>query len=207
MPIILLLMFAMVIFTLRSVSQSVMVYLMIPFSAVGVIMGHLIHGMPISLMSFMGIIALVGVMINDSLVLISALNINLKEGKTYEESLVDAGGTRFRPIILTTLTTVVGMAPMLLERSLQARFLIPMAVSLAYGMAMALFTTLFLLPAMLVIVNKSKVLVYSTIRGHQVTNEEIENAITELKYDLHDGEPEEDEFTTNEGFAVNKQNQ
>lgn len=184
MPIILLLMFAIVIFTLRSVSQSILVYAMIPLSLVGVVTGHWVHGMFISIMSAMGIIALIGVMINDSLVLINALNINLKQGLSYEKSLIEAGVSRFRPILLTTLTTVVGMAPMLMETSMQAKFLIPMAISLAYGMAMALFTTLFLLPVMLTIVNQAKVKGYSLFLGRKVSSEEIEPAIKELKYDF-----------------------
>ncbi|MFA9390956.1 MAG: efflux RND transporter permease subunit [Prolixibacteraceae bacterium] len=188
MPIILILMLVIVIFTLRSVTQSLLVYAMIPLSLIGVVLGHWIHGMNISLMSAMGIIALVGVMINDSLVLISALNINLKSGKTYEASLIDAGVSRFRPILLTTLTTVVGMAPMLLEKSMQAKFLQPMTISLAYGMATALFTTLFLLPVMLTIVNKSKVKVSSVVLGRKVSNEEVETAIKELKFELNEGD-------------------
>ena len=181
MPIILLLMFCVVILTLRSVTQSILVYMMIPLSLVGVIIGHWIHGMSLSLMSGMGVIALIGVMINDSLVLINALNINLKEGMKYEKALLEAAVSRFRPIILTTLTTIAGMAPMLLETSLQARFLIPMAISVSYGMAMATTTTLILLPVMLLIANGTKVK-YQQIRGHKVSREEIEPAIKEMKY-------------------------
>lgn len=187
-PIILILMLAIVIFTLRSVSQSLLVYAMIPLGLIGVITGHYIHGMFISIMSAMGLIALVGVMINDSLVLINALNINLKKGLSYQNALIEAGVTRFRPILLTTLTTVVGMSPMLLETSMQARFLIPMAISLAYGMAMALFTTLFLLPVMLTIVNEAKVKGYSIFLRRKVSNEEIENAIKEMEYETNEDE-------------------
>ena len=182
-PVVLLLMFGMVILTTRSVSQSILVYAMIPLSFFGVVMGHWIHGQAISLMSFMGMIALVGVMINDGLILVNALNVNLKEGMSYYDAVVDAGISRFRPIILTTLTTVAGMAPMVLETSLQAQFLIPMALSLAYGMAMATTTTLFLLPVMLLIVNKLKVSWNSMIKRRKVTAEEVESAIKEMKYD------------------------
>jgi multidrug efflux pump subunit AcrB len=185
-PIVLLLMFAMVIFTLRSVSQSILVYMMIPLSLIGVIVGHWIHGMSLSLMSAMGFIALIGVMINDGLVLINALNINLKEGMPYQEALVSATGSRFRPILLTTLTTVAGMAPMVLETSLQAQFLIPVSLSLAYGMIMATIATLFLLPVMLLIVNSLKVKWHSTIKGIPVTREEVEPAIKEMKYNYEE---------------------
>lgn len=182
MPVILLLMFFIVIITLRSVTQSILVYAMIPLAFIGVVFGHWIHGMNVSIMSMMGMIALVGVMINDALVLINALNINLKLGLKYEEALVEAGTSRFRPILLTTLTTVVGMAPMVLEKSLQAQFLIPVALSLAYGMIIATTTTLFLLPVMLLIVNKLKVKWQSFLKGRKVSEEEVENAIKEMKY-------------------------
>jgi multidrug efflux pump subunit AcrB len=182
MPVILLLMFCVVILTLRSVTQSILVYMMIPLSLVGVIIGHWIHGMSLSLMSGMGVIALIGVMINDSLVLINALNINLKEGMSYEKALMEAAISRFRPILLTTLTTIAGMAPMLLETSLQARFLIPMAISVSYGMAMATTTTLVLLPVMLLIANKGKVKWQKFAFSRVVTSEEIEPAIKEMKY-------------------------
>ena len=183
-PVVLLLMFAIVVLTLRSVSQSILVYAMIPLAFVGVVTGHWIHGMSISLMSAMGMIALVGVMINDSLVLINALNLNLKAGMKYHDALVDAGVSRLRPIMLTTLTTVVGMAPMVLETSMQARFLIPVALSLAYGMIMATTTTLVLLPVMLTITNNFKVKTQSLIKGRKLTNEEVEPAIKEMKFNL-----------------------
>ncbi len=181
MPIILLLMFCVVILTLRSVTQSLLVYMMIPLSLVGVIVGHWIHGMSLSLMSGMGVIALIGVMINDSLVLINALNINLKAGMKYENALLDAALSRFRPILLTTLTTIAGMAPMLLETSMQARFLIPMAISVSYGMAMATTTTLILLPVMLLIANGTRVK-WQHLLGRKVTREAIEPAIKEMTY-------------------------
>ncbi len=185
-PVVLLLMFAMVVLTLRSVGQSILVYMTIPISLFGVVMGHWIHGMAMSLMSAMGMIALVGVMINDGLVLINALNINLKEGMSYKDALLEAGVSRFRPIILTTLTTVAGMAPMVLETSLQAQFLIPVSLSLAYGMIMATTTTLFLLPVMLLIVNNLKVNWQNKVRGKNVTPEQVENAIKEMKYDYNE---------------------
>ncbi len=183
LPVILLLMFAIVVLTLRSITQSLLVYAIIPLAFVGVVWGHFIHGMPVSIMSAMGMIALIGVMINDSLVLINALNINLKEGMKYREALLDAGQSRLRPIILTTLTTVVGVAPMVLETSMQARFLIPVAISLAYGMLMATTTTLILLPVTLVIVNNMKTGILSFFKGRKLTNEEVEQAVKQKKYD------------------------
>ncbi|MBI9061328.1 MAG: efflux RND transporter permease subunit [Marinilabiliaceae bacterium] len=185
-PVVLLLMFGMVILTLRSVSQSVLVYMMIPLSFVGVVAGHWIHGMALSLMSAMGMIALIGVMINDGLVLINALNINLKQGMPYQQALLEAAISRFRPILLTTLTTVAGMAPMVLETSLQAQFLIPVSLSLAYGMIMATTTTLLLLPVMLLMVNSLKVKIQTWIKGQKVSAEEVENAIKEMNYNYEE---------------------
>ncbi|WP_072159032.1 efflux RND transporter permease subunit [Persicobacter sp. CCB-QB2] len=186
LPIVLVLMFAMVVLTLRSVSQSVLVYAMIPLAFIGVVFGHWFHGFSVSMMSGMGMIALVGVMINDGLVLINAMNINLKEGMPYKEALIEAGISRFRPIMLTTLTTVVGMAPMVFETSLQAQFLIPVALSLAYGMILATTTTLLLLPAMLLVVNQLKVKIASLREGRTVSNEEVESAIKEMEYEYED---------------------
>ncbi len=183
LPVILLLMFAIVVLTLRSITQSLLVYAIIPLAFVGVVWGHFIHGMPISLMSVMGMIALIGVMINDSLVLINALNINLKAGMKYRKALLDAGQSRLRPIVLTTLTTVVGVAPMVLETSMQARFLVPVAISLAYGMLMATTTTLILLPVVLVIVNNMKTNTQSFFKGRKLTNEEVEQAVKQNRYE------------------------
>ncbi len=182
MPVVLILMLVIVMLTLRSVVQSLLVYAMIPLAFVGIVAGHWIHGMSISIMSGMGMIALVGVMINDSLVLINALNINLKEGMKYQEALISAGVSRFRPILLTTLTTVVGMAPMVLETSMQAKFLIPVALSLAYGMIMATTTTLVLLPVMLTLTNNSRVSILSIFKGRKLSHEEVESAVKEMKF-------------------------
>jgi len=101
---------------------------------------------------------------------------------SYEKALVEAATSRFRPIILTTLTTIAGMAPMLLETSMQARFLIPMAISVSYGMAMATTTTLVLLPVMLLIANGTRFQWNKSILHKDVNREEIEPAIKELKY-------------------------
>ncbi|WP_027000771.1 efflux RND transporter permease subunit [Eisenibacter elegans] len=156
LPIVFLLMFAVVMMTFRSVWQTAIVFLMIPLGLVGVGIGHYIHGAAISFFSALGMIALVGVMINDSLVFVSAFNGYLKERKPFIAALHEAGMSRFRPILLTTVTTVAGLGPLILERSLQAQFLIPMAISLSYGLLVATFTTLVLLPALLMLANDIK---------------------------------------------------
>lgn len=156
MPVILLLMIAIVIFTFRSFSQSIMVFLLIPFGFIGVGLGHFVHDKPISLFSILGIIALVGILVNDALVFVSAFNNRLKQGATFDEALYDAGLSRFRPILLTSITTIAGLAPLILNKSFQAQFLIPMAISVAYGLFISTFVVLMVLPAYLSLYNQLK---------------------------------------------------
>jgi len=113
---------------------------------VGAIWGHIIMGIDLTILSFFGIVALAGVVVNDSLVLVDFINRFRASGEPIEKAIREAGVIRFRPIILTSITTFAGLTPLLLERSLQARFLIPMAVSLAFGVVFATFITLVLVP-------------------------------------------------------------
>ncbi|PLX76927.1 MAG: AcrB/AcrD/AcrF family protein, partial [Desulfuromonas sp.] len=132
----------------RSYIQPVIVMIAIPFSIVGAVIGHMIMGYNLSLMSMMGIVALSGVVVNDSLVLIDFANHQRAEGASAYEAITSAGTRRFRPILLTTLTTFGGLAPMIFETSRQARFLIPMALSLGYGILFATAITLILVPCL-----------------------------------------------------------
>ena len=118
----------------------------IPFGFVGAVWGHVIMGFDISIMSLMGIVALSGVVVNDSLVFLDFVNRFVGQGIKIEDALMRAGSSRIRPIVLTSLTTVAGLGPMLLERSFQAQFLIPMAVSLCFGLLFATAITLILVP-------------------------------------------------------------
>jgi multidrug efflux pump subunit AcrB len=179
LPVILLLTFAIIALVFRSFSQTFSVLLLIPFSLVGVIVGHWVHGVQIGVLSALGIIALVGVLVNDSLVFISTYNGKLKEGLRYKEALFETGLQRFRPILLTSLTTVAGLAPIILERSFQAQFLIPMAISLAYGLAFATFLTLILLPSILMIMNDLKYYAYRLWTGEKPNRELLEAAVRE----------------------------
>ncbi|MGH1456805.1 MAG: efflux RND transporter permease subunit [Alphaproteobacteria bacterium] len=147
-----------------SYSQPLMIMIAIPFSIVGAIIGHFIMGFPMSIVSMFGIIALAGVVINDSLILIDLINTKRKEGLEAFESVVTSAQQRFRPIILTTLTTFVGLAPMMFETSRQARFLIPMAISLGYGIVFATFLTLILIPS-LYMINEDIKRVFNKILG------------------------------------------
>jgi multidrug efflux pump subunit AcrB len=135
----------------RSFTQPLVVMAAIPFGIVGAVLGHLIMGLNITILSLFGVVGLAGVVVNDSLVLIHATNRLRREGASPQEAVTQAGGLRFRAIILTSLTTFGGLMPMILERSLQAKFLIPMAVSLGYGVLFATIITLLLIPCLYLI--------------------------------------------------------
>ncbi|WP_010133909.1 efflux RND transporter permease subunit [Ochrovirga pacifica] len=155
--IIIVLIYVVIAFTFRSYSQPFVLMALVPFSIIGVGWGHWFHGFPINILSGLGIIALIGIMVNDGLVLISKFNINLKEGMSYNESLLEACKSRFRAIFLTTITTVAGLTPLLFEKSRQAQFLKPMAISIVYGISIATVLTLLLLPVFMSFINSIKV--------------------------------------------------
>jgi len=182
-PIILLLIYMVIAFTFRTYSQPFLLMLLIPFSLIGVVFGHWVHGFMINILSWLGIIALIGIMVNDGLVLIGKFNTYLGEGMNFNEALIQAGKSRFRAIFLTSLTTIAGLAPLLLEGSLQAQFLKPMAVSISYGIGIATVLTLVMLPLLLSVSNSIKVFIKWMITGNDVTREEVERAIIESKYE------------------------
>jgi multidrug efflux pump subunit AcrB len=136
----------------RSYSQPLIVMIAIPFGVVGAVLGHLLMGYNLSLMSMMGVVALSGVVVNDSLVLIDYANRRRREGIGPFEAIRAAGLRRFRPIVLTTLTTFGGLAPMIFETSRQARFMIPMALSLGFGILFATVIILILVPCLYLLV-------------------------------------------------------
>ncbi len=138
--------FALMAIPFRSYLQPLIVMSAIPFGIAGAVFGHAIAGMTLSFMSMLGIVAVAGVVVNDSLVLVHFINRqDARSGGLYQ-AVEDAGVQRFRPIILTSLTTAAGVTPLILERSLQAQFLIPMAVSMASGVLFATFITLLVVP-------------------------------------------------------------
>jgi multidrug efflux pump subunit AcrB len=128
--------------------QPIIVMIAIPFGIVGAVLGHILMGYALSLMSMMGIVALSGVVVNDSLILIDYANRQRREGASLFDAIHQAGGRRFRPILLTTLTTFGGLAPMIFETSRQARFMIPMAISLGFGILFATSITLVIVPCL-----------------------------------------------------------
>ena len=145
--------YALLAIPFKSFSQPFIVMAAIPFGIIGAMAGHLIMGLNLSLLSLFGMVGLAGVVVNDSLVLIDAANRIREQGATPRDAVARAGALRFRAIILTSLTTFAGLMPMILERSLQARFLIPMAVSLGFGVLFATGITLLLIPCGYVILN------------------------------------------------------
>ena len=177
--VILLLIYITIAFTFRSYSQPILLLLLVPFSLTAVAWGHWLLGFPVNVISLLGIIALIGIMVNDGLVLIGKFNTNLKDGMKFDAALLDAGKSRFRAIFLTSLTTIAGLAPLLLEKSRQAQFLKPMAISISFGIGYATILTLLLLPLFLSFSNSIKKNVKWLATGNEVTKEEVERAIKE----------------------------
>lgn len=140
--------FALLAIPLRSYSQPLIIMTAIPFGLVGAVIGHIIMGLDLSLLSGMGLVALTGVVVNDALIMVDLINRERAAHIPLNQVLKDSGVRRFRPIMLTTITTFFGLTPIILERSMQARFLIPMAVSLGFGVMFATAITLLLVPAL-----------------------------------------------------------
>lgn len=139
-------MFILLVLQFKSYIQPLLILAIIPFGLIGAIWGHALLGLPLTLFSMFGLVALSGVVINDSIVLIDFINSRIQSGIPLEEALVESGPRRFRPILLTSLTTIAGLAPLLLEKSFQAQLLIPMAASLAFGLTLTTFLVLILIP-------------------------------------------------------------
>ena len=125
----------------------------IPLGLVGAITGHYIVGIPLTLLSVFGIIGLAGVVINNSLVMIDVYNENIRNGMPVREAVIEGTKDRFRPILLTSLTTFLGIFPLTLDTSLQAQFLIPLAVSVGYGVLLGMFLIVFSVPSLFMAVN------------------------------------------------------
>ncbi|MEZ5305037.1 MAG: efflux RND transporter permease subunit [Verrucomicrobiales bacterium] len=161
----LIIMYVLLAIPLRSYLQPLIVMSVIPFGLVGAVVGHVVYGTVLSIMSMCGFIALAGVVVNDSLVLVEYVNRHRDDGYGLRHAVWEAGSKRFRPILLTSLTTFAGLTPMLLETDLQARFLIPMAISLAFGILFATLITLLLVPCVYLILEDFKGRVAKEWRG------------------------------------------
>jgi len=179
MPVFALLILCIVLITFRSKAQTFLVFILMPFTLVGVYFGHLLHGLPISVLSGFGVVALIGVLVNDALVFITSFNLRLKKGESFFTALEQTSINRFRPIILTTITTVFGLLPLIFEKSMQAQFLIPMAISLSYGIIMATLLTLLFLPVLLLTVNNLRLFI-----SKNNNRELVEPAVKELRKEI-----------------------
>lgn len=139
-------MFVLLVVQFRSYVQPLLILLIVPFGMIGAVWGHAILGLPLTLFSMFGLVALAGVVVNDSIVLIDFINSRVREGMPIRQALLESGQRRFRPILLTSMTTIAGLAPLMTEKSFQAQLLIPMAASLAFGLALATILVLILVP-------------------------------------------------------------
>ena len=185
-PAVLGMMFLVVVFSFRSFLQALVVFIMIPFSLIGVVWGHFIQGYLVSILSLFGVIALIGIVINDALVFVNTFNSRLQAGTRFSEALYEVGLSRFRPIFLTSLTTIAGLGPLIFEQSRQAQFLSPMAISVAYGLLFGTLLTLVMLPALLVLLNRSKVLFMGLLQGEKPLPESVEPAA--MRREMFEGE-------------------
>jgi len=150
-------MFTILLFQMKSFAEAGLVMTLIPLGFMGSIIGHYIVGIPVSFISFLGSIALAGIIVNDSVVFIDKYNKLYKdEGLPVEEAIYQAGIQRFRPIIMTTLTTAIGLGPLIFQKSIGGQFLIPMAVSVAFGLLFGTIITLLMLPSALYIIDDFK---------------------------------------------------
>lgn len=148
--------YALLAIPLKSYSQPLLIMSVIPFGIIGAVVGHLILGLSVSMLSMFGIIALSGVVVNDSLIMVDFVNRARQQGVPLKVAAVDSGVKRFRAIVLTSLTTFFGLVPILAEKSLQAQIVIPMAVSLAFGILFATVITLFLIPSLYLVLEDIK---------------------------------------------------
>lgn len=165
----------------KSIDQPLIIIAMIPLSMLGVFWGHGIHDKPVSLMSLWGMVALTGVVINDAIVFLAKYDSLLLEGKKVAEAVLEAGKVRLRPIILTSLTTTIGLFPIILEKSVQAQFLIPMAISLAYGIAIGTVFILIFFPVLIMLLSDFRVYRRYLWTGTKPEREEMEVAVIHQK--------------------------
>ncbi|MFH1853317.1 MAG: efflux RND transporter permease subunit, partial [Candidatus Neomarinimicrobiota bacterium] len=183
MPSIVVLLFAVIALTFRSFLQAGLILALVPLGLIGMGWGHAIHGQAIDMPSYFGVLALLGIMVNDSIVLINTLNRYLREGMKFMDAVLEAGISRFRPIVLTSLTTMAGLFPLILANDPNAQHTVPMAISVAYGVLVATLITLIVLPVMLVIINSLNRRLVKLRTGVMPTREAVERAVKEQKYE------------------------
>jgi multidrug efflux pump subunit AcrB len=161
----------------RSYLQPLVILVTVPFGVIGAVIGHMLMGINLTMMSMFGIVALSGVVVNDAIVLIECINENMASRKmTFLQAVQQGGIRRFRAVLLTTISTIGGLLPLIFEKDSQARFLIPMALSIAGGVAFATLLTLVLIPSLLAILNDGRRLAWRMKYGSWPTREEVEPA-------------------------------
>tara|TARA_B100000929_G_scaffold277461_1_gene252927 strand:- start:3173 stop:3739 length:567 start_codon:yes stop_codon:yes gene_type:complete len=143
-----LLLYALIAIPLKSYVQPLIIMFIIPFGMIGAVIGHMIVGIPITSLSSLGLIALAGVVVNDAILMVDHVNKRTEAGYSAPDAAVEAGAVRFRPILLTSLTTFFGLTPVLLETSMAAQMVVPMAVSLSFGIIFSTVITLIFLPCL-----------------------------------------------------------
>ncbi len=191
-PVAFIMMILTITLSFRSLYQAILILLLIPLGLVCAALGHLVHAQPVSILSVYGMIALSGVIINDAVVMLDRYNRNLTDGMGVEQAAYDAGISRFRAILLTSITTVAGLFPLILEKSFQAQFLIPMAISVAYGVMFGTLLILLFFPVFMLVFNDIKLAVNKAIARFSnwlnpeeplfvPTPEDVEPAIREKK--------------------------
>ena len=177
--------FVIIMVHFRSYYQGILVMIMIPLGWIGAMFGHLIQGIPVSLLSAWGMIALSGVIINDAVVFLAKFNSLIKEGSSVREAAYEAGLARFRAILLTSITTVLGLFPLLSETSVQAKILIPMAVSMAYGVLIGTFIILVFFPVLIMAFNDVRVYAKWLWTGQRPTPREVERVVIDNAKDMN----------------------
>ncbi|QDS92519.1 Multidrug resistance protein MdtB [Roseimaritima multifibrata] len=167
-------MFVLLVLQFRSYVQPLLILAIIPFGMIGAVWGHALLGLPLTLFSMFGLVALAGVVVNDSIVLIDFINHRVRDGMPIRQALLEAGVRRFRPVMLTSMTTIAGLLPLLTEKSFQAQLLIPMAVSLAFGLMLATTLVLLLIPILYMIyLNTIEALGFSAI-DEELVGQQVE---------------------------------
>jgi hydrophobic/amphiphilic exporter-1 (mainly G- bacteria), HAE1 family len=163
--------------------QPIAVMLAIPFGTIGVVIGHILLGYELTFMSLIGFVALSGIVVNDSLILVQFYNGLRREGMNVHEALIGAGRQRLRPILLTTATTVLGLTPLMLEQSSQEKFLIPMAIAIAFGLMSATVLILLVLPCIIAITDDLKASAHYLWHGGPRPSRAVSSAMLELETD------------------------
>ncbi|MCA9783832.1 MAG: efflux RND transporter permease subunit, partial [Candidatus Cloacimonetes bacterium] len=172
--------FLLLVLVFRSWGQAGLIFSLIPLSLIGVVLGHWMHGIQLNMLSLYGIIALTGIIVNDGIVFVDQINRNLKSGMLLLDAIHGAGLSRLRPILLTTMTTTFGLGPLVLETSRQAQFLIPMAVSVAWGLLFGTVILLLVLPCGFLALNNVRQ-IWARLDGRTPPPEALEPSVLELE--------------------------